>query len=348
LGVADSSSTAITSFDGERLTGCGGLRVDFAIDDGSLLPEVLQRLHDLCWARGYGWGFVSKGGSILERSLVDLALTRPHQPDYAAPSLKGCKSDRTFSEYPGGILSVDAIPSLSNEEIKAASTNRKKMCVDLAPFVKSAKADVKERVKSEILDRNPDAAASAKCAAARLLDGVVFGDMPVTFENNVVVSADDLVIDGAEYDGMCCLDPVEPDYDGGRLVGKFFWNDGGNPKLSSFAHGDTVYHLRLGTDRLQQMLENFDGDRREPIRWLALVEGNTSDCGAAECAVAKALGLGNRVKAVRSDVTSFRNEADIRPIAKAVDKAPAEGHGTALNCPLSGVEWPVTQTDAAT
>jgi len=38
---------------------------------------VLSILHKRMWLADLGWMFVSKGSQLLERSPVDLALTRP-------------------------------------------------------------------------------------------------------------------------------------------------------------------------------------------------------------------------------------------------------------------------------
>lgn len=64
------------------------------------------------------------------------------------------------------------------------------------------------------------------------LGSIEFMDMTVS----------DILADVDRYDGLTTLDPVEPGYDGGRLVGKLFLK-GDKPVLVSLAHGKTTYQL---------------------------------------------------------------------------------------------------------
>jgi P4 family phage/plasmid primase-like protien len=45
-----------------------------------------------------------------------------------------------------------------------------------------------------------------------------------------------IMADPSRYDGLLCLDPIEPDYDGHKVVGKIFFR-GDKSFVSSFAHG---------------------------------------------------------------------------------------------------------------
>ena len=70
-----------------------------------------------------------------------------------------------------------------------------------------------------------------------LARGDLLPTMTVTFvdpDEEVLVS--ELLRDGERFDQRDCLDPLRPDYDGGRAVGKFYWNDG-MPMIHSFASG---------------------------------------------------------------------------------------------------------------
>ncbi|MBM3363563.1 MAG: hypothetical protein FJY42_13040 [Betaproteobacteria bacterium] len=53
-----------------------------------------------------------------------------------------------------------------------------------------------------------------------------------------------------KYDGLLTLDPLEPDYDGRRTVGKLFLTSA-RPTIHSFAHGGCTYRLRSETRRIQ-------------------------------------------------------------------------------------------------
>ena len=74
--------------DEKQVKGTGGIRFYIPVDDASKIPKILDIMHKRSWLHGQGWAFVDGAGKFQERSLVDRALGRPAQPDYAAPELK--------------------------------------------------------------------------------------------------------------------------------------------------------------------------------------------------------------------------------------------------------------------
>lgn len=82
------------------------------------MPAPLA-LHIRSVLAGYGWAFVAKDGTVHVRSLVDRALERPHQPDFAAPHLKdNIESRREFIVLGEGMLAAGRIPPLTNDELE--------------------------------------------------------------------------------------------------------------------------------------------------------------------------------------------------------------------------------------
>jgi hypothetical protein len=66
----------------------------------------------------------------------------------------------------------------------------------------------------------------------------------------VDVSVAEVLAQPEKYDGKLTFDPIEPTYDGGRLVGKLFLSNG-KPNLYSFAHGGCNYRLRVSIPEIQ-------------------------------------------------------------------------------------------------
>lgn len=58
-----------------------------------------------------------------------------------------------------------------------------------------------------------------------------------------VVSISEVLADVDHFDGLTTLDPIEPEYDGGRTTGKLYLK-GDKPVLVSLAHGKTTYRLQ--------------------------------------------------------------------------------------------------------
>ena len=82
--VTDSSSARIKSGN-NTIKGSGGFRIEIPVTDGTRIPDIIDHIHEACWAKGYGWAFIDGGGGIQHRSLADKALKKPAQLDYAAP-----------------------------------------------------------------------------------------------------------------------------------------------------------------------------------------------------------------------------------------------------------------------
>ncbi len=64
------------------------------------------------------------------------------------------------------------------------------------------------------------------------------------------VSVGTVLANPHQYDGMLTKDPLEPDYQNGKTVGKLFLS-GSQPVLNSFAHGQRKYKLRKAIPRIE-------------------------------------------------------------------------------------------------
>ncbi len=71
------------------------------------------------------------------------------------------------------------------------------------------------------------------------------GDHQVLLADGSYVTVDAILADAGRYHEAGCRDPLEPDYDGGRVVGRIYTLErSGYPTINSFAHGGIVYKLR--------------------------------------------------------------------------------------------------------
>ncbi len=79
------------------------------------------------------------------------------------------------------------------------------------------------------------------------------GDWPIIViddqGNESSVSVEEILDDPEKYDQMLTLDPLEPEYDGRRAVGKLFLS--GQPRLYSFAHGGATFTLSSKVVRIE-------------------------------------------------------------------------------------------------
>jgi hypothetical protein len=238
----DSSSSFISNGAGELLSKRKGIHTDIIIDDSRLTPAVLQILFDRLWLAGYGWAFVDKGGRVQLRAPIDLAMMRPHQPDFLKASFKGeGQSTGEISVSGTKVLKASDITPLTQAEQQEVATLKKR--------AENALAEAAAKQKEMLIQHKIDELVSlgvkhseAKRQASGLYDRYQLEqDMTVHFCSGDIVSVGRLLIDGHKYDKQKCYDPLEPDY---PATTWFFWNNGKNPLIFGYAHGGSTYFLK--------------------------------------------------------------------------------------------------------
>ena len=321
-------STSSNLFKGkEQVKGTGGIRFYLPVDDASKIPAILDITLKRSWLHGEGWAFVDEAGKFQERGLVDTALERPAQPDYASPNLRdGLTQDREWGEFEGNYLDPDTVVPLTPDEEEAYQTAVAAAKNALAPEMAAQRKiwlekEAKKREKKGLSPKR------AMAAAVQLLDnGVLFPTGSVIFDDGTEVSALDLLTDGAEYDGKTCKDPVEPDYNGGASVGQYYWNDGERPGVHSFAHGSRWYAFKYDGVGFDSLIEKAtEADLKAVVSAFIQTEFESeTEKTLAEEAAAKAVGLGRKVNTFRKDVAnekkrlrgkSGKNGSDVAALA---------------------------------
>jgi hypothetical protein len=311
--ITDSTSARIVSPDGEMLKGTGGFRIYLPVSDAREIPRILETLHQRCWLHGYGWAFISSDGKFHERSLIDLHLRYVAQPDYAAPDLRnGLTQDRRWIEVEGTkpYLDVEAVQALSDAETVECYAHIDEAKDALSTAQKAAREAWLAEQEAKRREKG-DTPAQARVAAQRLLDGCVLtpGDM-VVFEDGEEVDCLALLTDGAAYNDKDCFDPLEPGYDGGRAVGKFYWNDGDRPGVHSFAHGSRWFAFKYDAKALLAREWGEEPDMDEVVAAGALTEfTNETEKALTFKALAKNIGLGNAFKSLERDIDARRSAA---------------------------------------
>jgi len=241
--MRDSSSSFTFSSNDVQLTGRRGIHTDIWIDDASKTPEVIDLLHTRLWAMGYGWLFVSKGARIEERSPVDRVMARPHQPDFIRaffPDECGY-SKPEFSFYNGAALKASELKPLTSEQKSLYATKLAEGHEALAGVLATAKKDRVLSIKRELVERGTNPRLANRLAEQAIEGGVLERDFILNFKELGPVSVSELVTDGERFDHQALYDPLEPDYAASVI---FYWNEGRNPQIHSFAHGGRLYKLK--------------------------------------------------------------------------------------------------------
>ncbi|MCT2538768.1 hypothetical protein [Sedimentimonas flavescens] len=232
----------------------GGLRIYVIVDDATDIPRAGQVLSDRLWLAGQGYIKVSSCGSLLERTIVDGSVWQPSRLDFAAGAL--CEPPleqlRGKPRLIGGTLKTadtrSMIADLDVEEQAKASRIKQSAKADRRGAAQKIRADWIEARAREIAGDDADDAAvnDARRAAQTALDSailpkswvleVIGADGPVT------VTVEEVINDPDRFDGCDTLDPIEPNYDYGRVVGRLYLSKW--PKtLHSFARGGRTFRL---------------------------------------------------------------------------------------------------------
>ena len=301
--ITDSSSAMIMLGD-ELIRGAGGYRIEIPVTDGTRIPDIIDHIHEACWAKGYGWSFVDGGGRIQQRSLVDEALKKPSQPDYAAPECEDeLQQKRRWLVRHGDYLDPATITPISGEDQVSAATAKATAEAELTEIAATARAGVRSREMAraekrgvKLTDKNID----------DLLDRCILRPgIEIVFDDGEAVSVRDLLVNGEAHNDRICFDPIEPDYDGGRAVGKFFWNDGLRPGVHSFAHGQRWFSIVPDINCvIEMMAKEFDFEDDVSRVW-SFSDMSEIEMAAAEKEAARRLGLGNQRKPIRKAIKKW-------------------------------------------
>ena len=343
-----------------ELRGIIGQRLYMLVQDAADIPRAGKALVDRLWLVGHGHIEISASGAMLERTLVDASVWQSSRLDFAG----GAACGRDLEQRRGDPVIVEgqaepidtraALPDLTPEERERLATIKfeaKGASQSEAEGVKEAWIDarVQEIVAPE--DRgDAEAIKEAEGIARRALEsGVLAGDFVVMVERDgkvEPVKVGDLLDNRDRWHGCLTRDPLEPGYDGARLVGRLFLMQA-RPTLYSFAHGGKTYRLHRAPARVEIVkghtaeaaAATIDLLRRDPVAYdfggqLALADGGRVH-PLCEFALAHHLGHVTQFwKMVRQGDATV--PADCDPPAGLLKQIIAQGERRKLK-PLDGV-----------
>jgi hypothetical protein len=271
------STSSCIWYGDKELNGIKGQRFYIIVDDAQDIPRMGNALNTKLWAQGHGHIEISKSGSLLVRGMFDSTVWQTNRIDFAAGAkchdgleqrrekpllIKGLLDDRACKAY---------VPDPTDEEVASAATRISAAKAALATEAANVRCIwLQERIEG-IVKRNSSMPADQASAIARraVERQELMGDWIVTIvdgDEKQEMSVIHLLDYPDKYHGMLTLDPLEPDYDGGRPVGKLFLL-GARPRIHSFAHGGASFKL----SRQPARVEIVKGNERETTDALLVV-----------------------------------------------------------------------------
>ena len=238
---------------GKELVGVKGMRFYILIEDAGQIPRVGKWLNDRLWLHGVGRYEVSKSGTLLERPLFDASVWQTNRIDFCA----GAKCKNGIEQRRGspeliqeGSVSIDpntllAINPEDKQKIEMFKSAARALMQDIS---RATKEDWLYERKREYRTKNPhinDAKLhilTSRALEQKELAGEWELEVHTAGNKSEFVSVGKILENRNEYHGRLTKDPLEPDYDGGRWIGKLYL-DNAYPNLFSFAHGGTNFRL---------------------------------------------------------------------------------------------------------
>lgn len=269
----------------KELTGLRGQRIYILMLDGRDIERAGRALNDRLWAMGFGHFEVSQSGSLLERGVFDTSVWQSNHLDFAAGAQcsEGLEQRRGEPDVFGGeqpryLDTRAAIPDLTEEELKLAKENKDCRRADLANDAVIKRREWMAARGIEIRQKKPDLSLDqiSSIVQRAVENQDLSADWILTVQHNdgslVNMTVSEVLKNPDCYDGALTLDPLEPDYDGSRLVGKLFLK-GARQNLFSFAHGGTNFRLHQQPEKIILM----DGKSSQGVIDLLAILRNTPD-----------------------------------------------------------------------
>lgn len=261
---SSASSHICDAATGEDLTGLRGQWIYLLVRDAADIPRAGVVLVDRFWAAGHGRIVVGAAGTALERCPVDGSVWQPERLDFAA----GAVCDTGLVQRRGAPLliagrdeTVDTTAALPEDPVlaKAAAAARRRAKAEAADAIRDARERYLDKRASDLLSgKDRDDAEKLEAARSVIREAVENSVLRARFPIEVEVAPGRFesvtvgrILDHrARYHGRATRDPIEPDYDRGRAVGKLFLLDP-RPTLYSFARGGRGFRLIRAPERVE-------------------------------------------------------------------------------------------------
>jgi hypothetical protein len=333
-----STSAGLSRSDtGQQLPGSNGVHVYVAVQDGADIERFLKTLHERCWLTGFGWMMVGASGQLLERSIVDRMVGAPERLVFeGAPILDPPLSQDSDGRKPKVIAgdaldTLTACPPLTVAEKSRLQERRAKSAHRIAgERAKAHRAFIAARAK-ELAARKGISVKEAMPVIERQCKGVLLPDIVLPFDDPELegCTVADVLASPDKFEGATLADPLEG-VDYGTCKAQVMRRADGSLWIHSFAHGRTVYDLKLDATAVRAILERAD---KQAVAKLFIELAMTADLDDGELEylrnfVAEKSELGRRtltalLKAARAEKAEQRaKERRARQIAERLDPRP--------------------------
>ena len=281
--VFPSASSHICRVDGQDITGSRGVHIYIPVRNGKDIPRAGDALQDIMWEAGLGFVEISKSGSLLMRSPLDASVAQSAKLDFAAGAickdgLEQRRGDPIIVEPKTTDQHLDTIKYIKGPSSKAVTRANKEAARTAAePDAKAAREKYAvDRALAEaqkLTGTQTPPPEVIEAARKRILEAANTEQLNPDFilyvegaDGIEPVAVKEIRNHFAEYDGKLCLDPIEPDYEGSKVVGKIYAR-GDVGFVNSFAHGGRRFYFGSDHTFIVQRSEDFMNIARELLQY---------------------------------------------------------------------------------
>jgi hypothetical protein len=344
-----STSAGLTRTDtGEQLNGSNGQHGYVLIKDGRDIERFLKTLHDRCWLAGYGWMMVGSAGQLLERSIVDRSVFGAERLVFEGPPLlkpplaQDAEQRRPIVSNGEALDSITACPPLTVVEKSALDALRAKETQRLAAESAKVRAAFVETQSNKLVERRGLSIPAAERAIEQQCKGILLPDVELPFDDKELAgkTVADVLDDPDRFVGETLADPLEGvSYGHGKA--KIMRRADGSMWIHSFAHGRSIYEMKLDADAVRARLENVPDDEAiETLVKLDLIAALTNvEWEKLRNETAKRTGINKstinkqRKEARERQAAERRQEAKTRRLAQRNDPRPQ------IDVPAIDAQW---------
>lgn len=247
---------------GEELKGVSGQRVYVIVANSADIPRAGAVLFERLWPAGHSRFEVSKSGALLARSVIDASVFQPERLDFCGGA--DCGTGLVQRLPPPMIFNQAAeaadtttLRDLSPRELEELRAIRETARTALAGAVTAARESwIEERVTAALSDVPADQHNIKRPALVELYrraceDGRLLADFVLHIKDHGAVSVGAILDNPEKFHNCRTLDPLEPNYNGGRYTGWLNLHTAGKPYLFSHAHGGVKYRLHRALQTIQ-------------------------------------------------------------------------------------------------
>ncbi|AEJ01328.1 hypothetical protein Nit79A3_1497 [Nitrosomonas sp. Is79A3] len=244
LKIMSTSASSYVSINGKEGNGLRGIHTFIPIDSTLNNESILKTLHIRSIIAGYAYPKVTKAGTIMINSLIDIALCTSNQPIFEGGAIlknESITQKRVIESFEGEVLQANSLPPLTEQEIAVYE----RIGEELKAKVKVEAAIARQKYTSEtsirITSRNN------KLTDEKALDivnqAIDHNRLPAEFiillESGEEVTVQEILDNPKKYHEVACAHPLDQEILGKSII----YSNQEKPLIHSFAHGGDVFFL---------------------------------------------------------------------------------------------------------